>query len=404
MKNSKRIVGLTCVVLATIAGLLLLLVRVESSFPPPVQVSITRSNAALRVFPGVTGVFFILPDGSLWCWGQTGGGQFPRARMPVQVGTNMDWAQAFAANNHCLGLKQDGTVWEWGWRGQRTTSTPEQAAPGTNWIGIAAGDVHSVALRRDGTLWAWGDNSNHQLGSDGPNRTEAEQVGDDNDWMDVSSGFGSMTYALKKDGTFWAWGYDYNTTVFAQPTRVLTETNWVGFEPGPLSNVRNRAGELWRPRLFRPGLPQNASTVCLRLSTNSFSGHCESAYAGKPSAFEVRPDGTLWEAPLTYQLSSATAQVQLLQGAWHQVGKRSDWVGVWGAGTAIGLTADGTLWGWGVDPGLEPRMDFASRCRWIENRITSLFGLGSGNLSTSSTPQYRKTPAPIMKLRFNEKP
>ena len=46
-------------------------------FPPPVIVSLTENNAPLRVFSGIS-VLMVLPDGSLWRWGQTGGGQSSR--------------------------------------------------------------------------------------------------------------------------------------------------------------------------------------------------------------------------------------------------------------------------------------------------------------------------------------
>lgn len=66
--------------------------------PPPVQVWTSITNAPVRVFPGVTGAFIVLPDGSLWRWGQTGGSAFTRAAVPEPVGTNLGWVQAFAAH------------------------------------------------------------------------------------------------------------------------------------------------------------------------------------------------------------------------------------------------------------------------------------------------------------------
>ena len=73
---------------------------------------------------------------------------------------------------HALALRQDGTVWTWGYNyygrlGDGTTtdsSTPVQVlGPGgsgylTNITAIAAGYYHSLALRQDGTVWTWGYN------------------------------------------------------------------------------------------------------------------------------------------------------------------------------------------------------------------------------------------------------
>src|SRR5438128_8576858 len=89
----------------------------RAMIPPAVLVSIAQSNATFRAFEGPGGFLMILPDGSLWQWGQTGPGSWPRAAAPVRVGTNYDWIKAVPANNHCLGLRKGGTLWEWGWRG-----------------------------------------------------------------------------------------------------------------------------------------------------------------------------------------------------------------------------------------------------------------------------------------------
>ncbi|HWI56661.1 MAG TPA: hypothetical protein VNZ22_05510, partial [Bacillota bacterium] len=326
--KAKRALRLSSGALLAMGLLWLFLSRLHHPFPPPVQVTLSQSNAPVRVFPGVTGVFFILPDGSLWRWGQPGGSAFARARMPEPVGTNTDWVEALAANNHCLGLRRDGTVWEWGWRGAKYATTPEPAGPGTNWIGIAAGDVHSLALKRDGTLWAWGDNARCQLGESGPSRTEMAQVGTETNWMAVSCGQGSLTCALKRDGTFWIWGTDF-TSLFPQPFQALTETNWVQFETETVLRARNRRGELWQPFRFRPGLAVSAPAACFLITTNA-AGRFAQAYCGKASAFEVRADGTLWEAPITFRPATASTPPTRLPGTWQRVDRRSDWVGVWG--------------------------------------------------------------------------
>jgi len=66
----------------------------SSMIPPAVVAPLVQSNMPLRVFPGVGGVLMILPDGSLWQWGKTGPGSWPRAKVPAQVGTNHNWMQA----------------------------------------------------------------------------------------------------------------------------------------------------------------------------------------------------------------------------------------------------------------------------------------------------------------------
>jgi alpha-tubulin suppressor-like RCC1 family protein len=41
------------------------------------------------------------------------------AAAPEPVGTNRNWLQAAASYNHLVGLRQDGTIWEWGQSGSR---------------------------------------------------------------------------------------------------------------------------------------------------------------------------------------------------------------------------------------------------------------------------------------------
>lgn len=73
-------------------------------------------------------------------------------------------------------------------------------------IAISAGSRHVLALREDGTVWSWGWNTYGQVG-DGTNelRTTAVQVQGLEDVVAVSTG-GDYSLALKSDGTFWAWG------------------------------------------------------------------------------------------------------------------------------------------------------------------------------------------------------
>lgn len=328
----------------------------------PLVVSVTQSNGPVQVFPGVGGAYFVLPDRSLWSWG--GEGPVPR-----QVGTNRDWSMALKLNNHTIGIRTNGTLWEWGYRGAgRHSANAEQVDGRTNWVGISGGDVHGAALNADGTIWAWGDNASCQLGN-GPRPDSADtvQVGTESDWRAIGAGQGSYTMGIKRDGSLWVWGqvpYYMNgtqTTIFGIPQRICSETNWTKFN-WLSSCVENSNGELWYPFGAPPGATVAASSACYLYSTNWQSGRTAIASTGISTGYSflmrVKPDGTLWRWKYTPR--------QGLLGGAARVGTRSDWVGIWGHGTAYGLTSDGTIWAVGQDFGRGSQLDMKSQVtRWM---------------------------------------
>ncbi len=83
-----------------------------------------------------------------------------------------DFAAVAAGNIHSMALRNDGTVWTWGWNlngqlGDSTTLssfTPIQVYGLSNVLAISAGHLHSVALKNDSVAWSWGRNVHGQLG------------------------------------------------------------------------------------------------------------------------------------------------------------------------------------------------------------------------------------------------
>jgi len=406
-KSRKRL-ALTSGLALVIIGLGFIVLRPRSHWPPPVLVSLNQSNGPVRVFSGSGGVLMILPDGSLWRWGKAGPAAFARAVVPEQVGTNCDWVQAAGGYNHLAGVRRDGTLWEWGRQGgnsaepARSGMEPTPVDSSHDWVGIAASAAHCVALRSNGTLWAWGDNALGQLGiGPGPSQASPVQVGTNDDWAALCCAW-SGTLALRRDGTLWAWGPVYvlgtwgaTSSYLPLPTRVCLESNWTGFITSlfvPL--VRNRSGELWEPFHAAPS-PEASAAFSFRLvASNAVPGRFAAAWCGGPKVCELRSDGSLWER--TQPLSTFSG---IQADEWRRLGKRSDWAAIWGAGgTALGLTADGTLWTWGIDLGREPVPDFLSRLRLAQSRLRTLFGPGPRPTFAGAAPAFQKQPRPLMRV------
>jgi alpha-tubulin suppressor-like RCC1 family protein len=122
-------------------------------------------------------------DGTVWTWGAgvlgangTGAAGLEKGQpqlVPVQI-PGLDRVVAIDAAGlwFSLALKDDGTVWAWGYNnvgqlgvsGINYSASPIQVPGLTDIVAIAAGTQHGLAMRRDGTVLAWGGNSGGQLG------------------------------------------------------------------------------------------------------------------------------------------------------------------------------------------------------------------------------------------------
>jgi hypothetical protein len=274
-----------------------------------------------------------------------------------------------------------------------------------DWVSVAASANRSVALRRDGTLWSWGDNAVGPSGiGAGTRHTSPVQVGTNNDWVAVCCPW-NCALALRRDGTLWTWGQVpvvgagwMNVSELPSPTRVCLESNWTGLAGGFLSLVLNRAGELWEPFHGVPNAEASAASIFRLVASHAVPGRFAIAWCGGTEFCEVRSDGTLWgrTQPLSTQTATAVGQ-------WRQLDKRSDWIGLWGTGgTAVGLTADGTLWTWGIDPGREPSLGFISRLKLAQSRLLTLFGPTPRPMPVGAMPAYQKQPRPLIRLVFRK--
>jgi hypothetical protein len=118
-------------------------------------------------------------------------------------------------SDHCLAVKDDGSLWAWGSNSQgmlgvgggADSVTPLQVSDLSSVEAIATGGYHSLALLDDGSLWAWGDNGYGQLG-DGTTTDSSSPVEVGGGLSGVAAIAAGQRYsvALLDDGSVYAWG------------------------------------------------------------------------------------------------------------------------------------------------------------------------------------------------------
>lgn len=210
------------------------------------------------------------------------------------------WKEIAVGSTHSLGIKNDGSVWQWGdtttYRGAEGSETnlfapvPEKVPVLTEIVQVAGGQVHSLALGSDGSVWTWGGNHDGQLG-DGTktSRTVPQRLVGLTDIVSIDADW-TRSYAVKKDRTVWGWGGFY---------------------------YRDSDGSVDNPD----------TPVQLRGLDNIVS-----VSAGYGSFMALKSDGTVWYlSDKIAQVAGVTDIVQIAVGSQY----------------TYGLKKDGTVWFWG---------------------------------------------------------
>lgn len=161
-------------------------------------------------------------DGTVWTWGnnaygQLGNGTHTSSNTPAQIPGLSGVIAVSAGSGHAMALKSEGTVWVWGMNdwgqlgngtfGDGDTSTVPVQANVTDIVAIAAGYDHCVTLKNDGTVWAWGYNQEGQVGDGtfGPQHPSPSPATGLSTVIAIAAG-DHHTLALLNDGTVSAWG------------------------------------------------------------------------------------------------------------------------------------------------------------------------------------------------------
>jgi alpha-tubulin suppressor-like RCC1 family protein len=161
----------------------------------------------------------LMPDRTVWCWGQNTTGQLgdnstADSTVPVQVQNLPPAINVGAGHDHTCAVDTANAVWCWGNNaygelGNGTTSV-SQALPvpvqGIAALQVSAGDGFSCAVTMAHTVDCWGDNNYGELGS-GTYADSSVPVKVKNlaNVTQVAAGF-YHACALEARGTVWCWG------------------------------------------------------------------------------------------------------------------------------------------------------------------------------------------------------
>src|SRR5688572_11315016 len=187
-----------------------------------IPVQVVGLTGVVQISAGRTHMMARRSDGSVWAWGSNNYGELgddnPQRSTPAQVAGVFSAVEISAGSDHSLARTGDGAVWAWGRNddGQLGDGTPTELYRGRfqpariagleNVVQISGGGAHSLALRNDGSVWAWGYNEHGAVG-DGTTARRAvpTQVSGLSSVVQVSAAY-RHSAALRNDGTVWVWG------------------------------------------------------------------------------------------------------------------------------------------------------------------------------------------------------
>lgn len=348
---------LVLAVLALLAVIFALLGRTGFQVPPPVVHRLDALRVTPQVAFGVQNAWLVAADGSLWYWGienvQSVSGSLERLHVtPELFDTAKNWSLPATSVQDTLILRTNSTLWRTSpgvtWMASIRT-TNNATSPREGWKNVSGTINHLLALHSDGSLWGLGHNNFGELGDTVSGQTqELMPIQTNHTWSAVAAGWWNSC-GITTDGRLWAWGMmgialpSGARITQPVPVQIGTDTNWVSVHSAENSVIVVKSdGSFWNYGWSHVQVnPAGPVTNSLALIAQGSDWLTIVETSGE--FLGLKQDGTLWTI-------DSVAGPTGIPAIPRRFGTRSDWQGVWagGLGTVAGLTADRTLWSWGV--------------------------------------------------------
>jgi alpha-tubulin suppressor-like RCC1 family protein len=336
-------------------------------------VIISEETDWLKVSCSDKSSFALKEDGTLWGWGDVFygySGDYPDTShiIPVQIGYDSDWKfiDYTLYSSSLIGIKNDGTLWMFSlesFGGNDNTkpymyNEPEQflSEYDYHWKEVISEylSVRLFLLRSDNTIWAYGSGV---LGN-GENTSSLKrkliQVGDDNDWAQISLLRGAF-HSIKTDGTLWTWGGTIDGMLGIgevksqyEPIKVNEDKDWKMIDKGyDFSIALKTDGSLWAWGSNQSGQYGDNKKKEWDIPKKIGDYDFEYISCGLNFVVGIKRDGTLWAWGDNYsgQIGIGINQrtdVPLVvseDNVWRSVHS--------GSFHTLAMKMDGTLWAWG---------------------------------------------------------